>query len=67
MTIDVDGAPNAYGPPGKKTLDYERNAHKDNLLSSAIVGYLTQDDGRTPLRQGPMRPLSGLLHFDDCV
>jgi hypothetical protein len=59
MTIDVDGAPNAYGPPGKKTLDYERNAHKDNLLRSVIVGYLTQDDGRTPLLQGAGDPCPG--------
>lgn len=59
MTIDVDGAPNAYGPPGKRTLDYEQNAHKDNLFSQRIVGYLTQDDGRTPVKQGRGDPFPG--------
>src|SRR5580698_9829714 len=27
MDVDVDGAPNAYGPRGKQTLDNLKNAH----------------------------------------
>lgn len=59
MNVDVDGAPNAYGPPGKPTLDYERNAHRGGRVSGRVVGYLTERDGRTPLRQGPRDAFPG--------
>lgn len=59
MNVDVDGAPNAYGPPGKPTLDYERNAHRGGHRWGRIVGYLTARDGRTPLRQGLHDPFPG--------
>jgi len=57
MTVDVDGAPNAYGPPGKPTLDFERNAHSGGTLDGKIVGYLTHH-GR-PVLQGPNDPCPG--------
>ena len=57
MTVDVDGAPNAYGPPGKPTLDFERNAHRGGHLWSPIVGYLIEH-GR-PVIQGPQDPRPG--------
>src|ERR1022692_4876506 len=47
MKIDVDGAPNAYGPKGKETLDYELNAHEGARATGAIVGYVTKKDGHT--------------------
>ena len=62
MTIDVDGAPNAYGPNDSKALDYELNAHEGcpPKKGNPIVGYLTRnDDGRTPIIQGPRDPFPG--------
>jgi hypothetical protein len=60
MAIDVDGAPNAYGPPGKPALDFELNAHRGAISSGEIVGYLTKNnDGRTPEIQGPSDPFPG--------
>jgi hypothetical protein len=59
MTVDVDGAPNAYGPANLPTLDYLRNAHSDGTLRTPIVGYLTQNDHRTPVIQGPHDPCPG--------
>ncbi len=59
MFVDVDGAPNAYGPPGKPTLDFERNAHTGGTLDGPIVGYLTKRDHRTPIVQGPHDPCPG--------
>jgi hypothetical protein len=60
MAIDVDGAPNAYGPPGKPALDFELNAHRGAKASGEIVGYLTRNnDGRTPEIQGPSDPFPG--------
>ena len=60
MDIDVDGAPNAYGPPGKKTLDYLSNAHYRARPGGEIVGYLTDDDHPTvPIIQGPHDPYPG--------
>lgn len=59
MNVDVDGAPNAYGPPGYRTLDYEKNAHHDARLNGKVVGYLTRRDGRTPYLQGPHDPCPG--------
>ncbi len=62
MTIDVDGAPNAYGPDDNKALDNELNAHEGSppRKSNPIVGYLTKnDDGRTPIVQGRTDPFPG--------
>ena len=59
MAIDVDGAPNAYGPKGKKTLDNELNAHVGAKKSGAIVGYLTKQDHKKPIVQGPNDPCPG--------
>ncbi len=64
MKIDVDGAPNAYGPPGKLTLDYELNAHEYAKPNGEIVGYITQPDPQNPSRripvvQGPNDPYPG--------
>jgi hypothetical protein len=52
MAIDVDGAPNAYGPNDREALDFELNAHVGAKKSGKIVGYLTEnDDGETPVVQ----------------
>src|ERR1700712_2253590 len=60
MDVDVDGAPNAYGPPGKKTLDYLSNAHSMGKPGAEIVGYLTDDDDpRVPIVQGLHDPYPG--------
>ena len=59
MKIDVDGAPNAYGPKNKKTLDYELNAHVGARADGKIVGYITKEDGRTPETEGPKDPYPG--------
>ncbi len=59
MLIDVDGAPNAYGPPGKPTLDDEWNAHQGTVMTGRVVGYLTEEDGVTPKLQGPDDPYPG--------
>jgi hypothetical protein len=59
MFVDVDGAPSAYGPPGKPALDFEKNAHRGAKLSGRIVGYLTENDHRTPVIQGPQDPRPG--------
>ena len=61
MDVDVDGAPNAYGPPGSHTLDNLRDAHYRRRPNSAIVGYLTDDDHpNVPIVQGPHDPYPGL-------
>jgi hypothetical protein len=61
MDVDVDGAPNAYGPPGTHTLDELRNAHYRARPRAEIVGYLTDDDDpRIPILQGPHDPYPGL-------
>jgi len=50
--IDVDGAPNAYGPPGVgPTLDFELNAHVGAKSTGAIVGYITNSDGSKPTQR----------------
>ena len=59
LHVDVDGAPNAYGPPGSKALDYEKHAHTGGKLSGKTVGYLTRRDGRTPVLQGSRDPYPG--------
>ena len=58
MDVDVDGAPNAYGPPGKPTLDVLINAHYLERADQEIVGYL-MDDKRRPILQGPKDPFPG--------
>jgi hypothetical protein len=58
MDVDVDGAPNAYGPPGKPTLDVLINAHYLERADQEIVGYL-MDDKRHPILQGPEDPFPG--------
>jgi hypothetical protein len=58
MDVDVDGAPNAYGPPGKRTLDVLVNAHYLERADQAIVGFLL-DDSRHPILQGPNDPFPG--------
>ena len=57
MAVDVDGAPNAYGPKDKPTLDFELNAHEGARRSGKIVGYLTQDGH--PVLQGSNDPFPG--------
>jgi hypothetical protein len=59
MQVDVDGAPNAYGPNDAMALDFELNAHEGARKSGKIVGYLTKADGRTPLVQGARDPCPG--------
>ena len=59
MKVDVDGAPNAYGPNNATALDYELNAHEGAVKSGKIVGYLTKSDGRTPVVQGRNDPCPG--------
>ena len=58
MDVDVDGAPNAYGPQDKQTLDILLNAHYLNRADKEIVGYLTDERGR-PILQGPEDPFPG--------
>jgi hypothetical protein len=58
MDVDVDGAPNAYGPPGKPTLDILINAHYLGQANREIVGYLL-DDQQHPILQGPKDPFPG--------
>jgi hypothetical protein len=61
MDVDVDGAPNAYGPPGTRTLDELGNAHYRARPKAEIVGYLTADDDpKLPILQGPHDPYPGL-------
>ncbi|WP_182275685.1 hypothetical protein [Granulicella sp. 5B5] len=60
MDVDVDGAPNAYGPPGHHTLDNLRDAHYRRRRHGEIVGFLTEDDHPTvPVIQGPHDPYPG--------
>jgi hypothetical protein len=60
MDVDVDGAPNAYGPPGSHPLDELRDAHYRARPHGEIVGYLTDDDDpRVPIVQGPNDPFPG--------
>jgi hypothetical protein len=58
MDVDVDGAPNAYGPSGKPTLDALINAHYRERGDQAIVGYLVDKMGK-PILQGPKDPFPG--------
>jgi hypothetical protein len=60
VDVDVDGAPTAYGPPGKKTLDYLRNAHRMGRRDAPIVGYLLEDKPpHRPVVQGRHDPAPG--------
>ena len=60
MDVDVDGAPNAYGPPGSKTLDILKHAHAEGDERAPIVGYLTEDDNSSaPVLQGLNDPFPG--------
>src|SRR5579863_6850588 len=59
LDTDVDGAPNAYGPPGSAALDDEYNAHRDGKLEEEVVGYRTERDRHTPILQGPDDPFPG--------
>ena len=58
MDVDVDGAPNAYGPPGERTLDSLLNAHYLERGDQPVVGYLVDRKGR-PILQGPKDPFPG--------
>jgi hypothetical protein len=58
MDVDVDGAPNAYGPSGKRTLDVLINAHYLEHADQKIVGYLL-DNRQRPILQGPEDPFPG--------
>jgi hypothetical protein len=58
MDVDVDGAPNAYGPPGEPALDNLLDAHSLNRTDEPIVGYLT-DEHHRPVLQGPNDPFPG--------
>ena len=58
MDVDVDGAPNAYGPPGKPALDILIDAHYLNRKDQPIVGYLL-DSKHRPILQGPNDPFPG--------
>lgn len=61
MDVDVDGAPNAYGPKGKKTLDVDKHAHapKESSRPGEIVGYMTEYDGGPPTVQNKHDPFPG--------
>lgn len=64
MTVDVDGAPNAYGPDNKKALDYKQDAnHKD---SRTVVGYLIDKKGQSIYPRGK-RSCAWILHFSNQV
>jgi hypothetical protein len=58
MDVDVDGAPNAYGPPGKPALDDLIDAHDLERADRPIVGYLL-DGKHRPILQGPNDPFPG--------
>jgi hypothetical protein len=58
MDVDVDGAPNAYGPAGKPILDVLINAHYLEHADQKIVGYLV-DNKQRPILQGPEDPFPG--------
>lgn len=58
MDVDVDGAPDAYGPPSKQTLDILKDAHYRNRAHNEIVGYLIDEHNR-PILQSPIDPFPG--------
>ncbi len=61
MDIDVDGAPNAYGPKGRKTLDILKHAlaPPGSPHPGEVVGYMTDYDGGPPTVQKPGDPYPG--------
>ena len=61
MAVDVDGAPNAYGPRGKKTLDVLRHAYspKEAGRPRTVVGYMTEWEGGPPTVQHAGDPYPG--------
>lgn len=61
MDVDVDGAPNAYGPRGKKTLDVLKHARAPRGTAEAgkIVGYMTEWEGGPPTVQTSHDPYPG--------
>ena len=61
MDVDVDGAPNAYGPRGKKTLDVLKHAvaPKGTTDAGKVVGYMTEYDGGPPTVQRAGDPYPG--------
>ena len=61
MDVDVDGAPNAYGPPGVRALDIDQHAHAlpESGHPDEIVGYILQHPGGPPKLQGPHDPYPG--------
>ncbi len=61
MDVDVDGAPNAYGPKGKKTLDILKHARapKGTTDAGKIVGYMLERDGGPPTIQRKDDPFPG--------
>ncbi len=61
MEIDVDGAPNAYGPKGKKTLDVLGHAYSPKIRGKRreLVGYMTNDDDGQPMIQRKGDPYPG--------
>src|SRR4051794_29540973 len=58
LAIDVDGAPNAYGPDDSKALDYKLNARVGAKPTGKIVGYRTKTVGgkQVPIVQGSADP-----------
>jgi Fungal chitosanase of glycosyl hydrolase group 75 len=61
MDVDVDGAPNAYGPPGRKTLDVPSHAlaPSESAHPGEIVGYMTEYTGGPPTVQVKGDPYPG--------
>ena len=61
MNVDVDGAPNAYGPKGKKTLDILAHAYApaEPGHPREVVGYMTEYDGGPPTIQRKDDPYPG--------
>ncbi len=61
MDVDVDGAPNAYGPKGKKTLDVLEHAMspKNSPHPGQVVGFMTDYDGGPPTKQTKNDPYPG--------
>ncbi len=61
MDVDVDGAPNAYGPKGKPALDILKHARapKGSEHPGEIVGYMTEYTGGPPTVQGKNDPYPG--------
>ena len=55
LAIDADGAPRAYGPPGKPALDFLDNA---GSAQTGWYGVVVDGDGN-PVEQGPDDPAPG--------